>query len=125
MGLLDQIAPAVNQIFDMVKDEESIAVSLIYKRYTGQKNGVDQFDEINISSDNCLKLKHNEKSIAILGDSNTNLNIGDVLYMIKGNAFPSTYSLKDTVSETNGPEQQISKITPVFGLLYVVSIVGV
>lgn len=129
MKLGKRLAPAVNNIFDQFKNDSAVAVQLTYKRFIGQKkdedgNRVSQYATTVIPKSACIKLRHTEKSLAIIGNANSKLQVGSSLFMIKGDKFPKNVSLKDLVCVPNGEDEKVQDITPVFDLLYIVSTNG-
>lgn len=122
MKIFSKIRGPVRQILSDLKSEDEVAQAITYKAYASQtivagkpKNNYDSY------SITAIRLRHSEKSAKSAGSQEIEIQQGDVVYMIDARDFPTTYGLRDLiVSGTR--EEKVKAITPVFDLLFLVTV---
>ena len=77
-----------------------------------------------------IRLRHTDKSATVHGNpqavgsggSRSEVQSGDIIYMIAADDFPANTSLKDKIITEDGVTESVKSITPVFGMLFNVTV---
>jgi len=121
MKIFPKIKSPIWKILDNLKEEGEVSCSIVYHRFKGQvianRVKTDTYDEFPITA---LRLRHTQKS-ADIARSVSEVQAGDIIYMIDARDFPTGYSLKDKIVNGSSTEA-VKAITPVFDILFNVTV---
>ena len=125
MQIFSKIRGPVQKILTSLKGETEIGYAITYKRYTGQTI-VARKPEYPYAGTaiTALRMRHSEDTLKGLGlGAESNIQQGDIIYLIDSRDFPAGTSLKDKIV-SGGKWEQVKNITPVFDLLFAVTTEG-
>jgi hypothetical protein len=121
MKIFPKIISPVRRILTDLKTESEVACEIVYHRFSSQtivdRVKTDNYDEFPMTA---IRLRHTQQS-ADIAKSVSEVQAGDVIYMIDARDFPSGYSLKDKIVRGSSVEP-VKAITPVFDLLFNVTV---
>lgn len=116
MSLFSQVFPQIRAVLTALFNDEVLPEDVIYRSYAGQSfdsgegRAIDSYDETTLVA---VRLRHNQRSQSV---SNTQVEVGDVLFMFDFRGFPTGYSLKDQIVDADGLTYDIKGIDNIFEL---------
>jgi hypothetical protein len=117
----------VKKLLTSLMADKALAIDITLRRFTGQTfntvlgHNVNTYDETTIKA---IKLKHNDNSRQVLGDrlqASGQLQVGDVVYLIKFDDAPGKLSLKDLINDGTEEGIKIKQLKNIFDLAWAVT----
>ena len=133
MKLFPKIHAPVRRILEALKTEPEVKCPITYRVFTGTTNdpttGRPTASYTNYAI-TAIRLRHTEKSAEVHGSpttlaqggSRSEVQKGDIIYMIAAADFPQNTSLKDKIVTADGTVEPVKSITPVFDMLFNVTV---
>jgi hypothetical protein len=126
MKLFPKIHAPVRRILEALKTEPEVKCPITYRVFTGTTNdpvtGRPTASYTNYAI-TAIRLRHTEKSAEVHGSPTASeVQKGDIIYMIAAGDFPSGTSLKDKIVTADGDVEPVKSITPVFDMLFNVTV---
>lgn len=116
MGLFGQVFPQIQAVLTQLFADDVLPEDVTYRKYSGQTfdaglgRAIDSYDETPLVA---VRLRHNQRSQSV---SNTQVEVGDNLFMFDFRGFPTGYSLKDQIVDAGGLTYDIKGIDNIFEL---------
>lgn len=116
MSLFSQVFPQIRAVLTALFNDDVLPEDVTYRSYAGQTfdsgagRAIDAYDETTLVA---VRLRHNKRSQSV---SNTQVEVGDVLFMFDFRGFPVGYSLKDQIVDEAGLKYDIKGIDNIFEL---------
>lgn len=116
MSLFSQVFPQIRAVLTALFNDDVLPEDVIYRSYSGQSfdsgegRAIDSYDETTLAA---VRLRHNQRSQSV---SNTQVEVGDNLFMFDFRGFPTNYSLKDQIVDADGLTYDIKGIDNIFEL---------
>ncbi len=124
MGFFDQIAVPVRGVLDQLFADPDLTQDITYKRFRKRDwsddvgANVTKFRSFPLTA---VRLRHTERS-KLVGMSK--IEVGDEVYLLRGDDVPSGMSLKDELVTEFGVTQELKDLTDIFGLATAVTVAG-
>ena len=114
-------SPVLSALSELLRDE-NFKEDIIYKKYVSQEFSVaeghivETFQSYRISA---VRMRHNKESVKV---SASDVQVGDVLFILKWDDLPGGPSLKDQIEDAAGNTLGVKGIDPVFDLAALVTV---
>lgn len=125
MKIFPKIKKPIFRILDNLKTEDEVKIDITYRRWASQSRATGK--PVNAYTDHpltALRLRHSDDTIKLVGSraGDSPIQKGDIIYMIDHRDFPTDTSLKDVILLSDGSEERIKEITPVFEIIDMVTV---
>jgi len=133
MKIFPKIKTPVRRILESLKTEPEVKYDITYKVFLASTKDPETGRPVVTYTDvpiTAIRLRHTDKSVGALGNvaamgkggSRSEVQAGDIVYIIEHADFPSGTSLKDKILTPDGVLESVKAITPIFEMLFEVTV---
>ena len=130
MQLINTIQRQIKPVIQALLKDEGLHESVTYKKYVSEAFDSTVGHNIKVTSDTPLDgivVTHTKESLKLLvseGNMESEIQAGDKAYIFEFSDCPTGMSLKDQLLDSNSMLHGIQDITPVYGMVTIVTIEG-
>lgn len=122
MSYFSAIIEPTKQMLEKLLGDPNFREKITYKRYVGQHFDTVLGYNVDTTIDTALyavRMKHTRASVKV---AQSDVEVGDMLFLFAKDSFPADVSLKDAVVDANGNVLGIKGLDPVFGIAVIVTV---
>lgn len=122
-SFLSSVFGPAKQLMTRLLGDDNFREEVTYKRYRDEAFDAEEGMSVVVYDEFVLyaaRMKHTRDSMRV---ASSEVEIGDVLFMFGGD-FPSGFSTKDIIEQSDGDELGIKAIDPIFDVATLVTVVG-
>lgn len=126
MQLINTVQRQVKPVIQALLMDTGLKETITYKKYVSQSFDNTEGHNITVTSDTPIEgivVAHTKESLKML-QAESEIQIGDKAYIFEFGDCPSGMSLKDSILDSDSIIHAIKDITPVYGMVVIVTIEG-